>query len=88
MPYIVDEAQKRGKIAAFTETGLEGIVMPQWYTEVLLPVMKRYPLAYVCVWRNANVKENPRHYYVPYEGHPAAADFRKFSADPAVIMVK
>ncbi|MDE5642478.1 MAG: glycoside hydrolase family 26 protein [Muribaculaceae bacterium] len=87
-PFIVEEAQKRGKLAAFAETGLEGITMPQWYTEVLLPVMKRYPLAYVCVWRNANTAENPRHYYVPYKGHPAEADFRSFASDPAVILVK
>ncbi|MDE6097907.1 MAG: glycoside hydrolase family 26 protein [Muribaculaceae bacterium] len=87
-PYIVEEAARRGKLAAFAETGLEGITMPEWYTEVLLPVMKRYPLAYVCVWRNANINENPKHYYVPYKGHAAEADFVKFASDPAVILVK
>ena len=72
------------KIIAFTETGLESVIMPEWYTEVLLPLIKDYPVAYVCVWRNA--WDNPNHYYAPYKGHPAEEDFRKFTQDPRVLM--
>lgn len=88
LPYIVAEAQKRGKLAALTETGLESVTMPLWYTRVLLPVMKRYPLAYVCVWRDAPSGQLPNHYYVPYKGHPAETDFMEFATDPAVITVR
>lgn len=88
LPYITAEARKRGKIAALTETGLESVTMPRWYTEVLLPIMKRYKPAYVCVWRNAPKQQLPDHYYVPFKGHPAEDDFVKFVSDPAVIMVQ
>ena len=54
----------------------------------MLPVMKRYKLAYVCVWRNAQKQQLPDHYYVPFKGHPAEADFVEFASDPAVIMVR
>ena len=72
------------KIMAFTETGLESVTIPTWYTEVLLPLIKEYPVAYVCVWRNA--WDKPEHYYAPYKGHPAVDDFRKFTQDPRVLM--
>lgn len=80
------EAEKRGKIAAFTETGLESVTMDDWYTSVLLPILKSHPVAYVTVWRNAHDK--PQHFYVPYPGHPAETDFRKFCEDPAIKVIK
>lgn len=88
LPYVAEEAAKRGKLVAFTETGLEGVVMDNWYTEVLLPLVSDIPVAYVCVWRNANQEEKPEHYYAPYAGHPAAADFKKFHDNPKTIFVK
>lgn len=88
LPYVAEEAAKRGKLVAFTETGLESVVIDNWYTEVLLPLMNDIPVAYVCVWRNANQEEKPEHYYVPYPGHPAEADFKMFHDDPKTIFVK
>ena len=85
---LTSEAQKRGKIAAMTETGLESVVIDDWYTQVLLPLFDGQPIAYVCVWRNANQEEKPEHYYAPFPGHPAAADFKKFQEDPKTIFVK
>lgn len=85
---VVDEANKHGKIAAFTETGLEGVTIPEWYTKVLLPTVKDLPIAYVCVWRNANKDKKAGHFYVPYPGHPAAADFKAFHDSPNTIFVK
>ena len=80
------EAAKRGKIAAFTETGLESITIPDWYNSHLLPLLEANPVAYVVVWRNAY--RSPRHYYVPYPGHPAEASFKKFADNPRTIFVK
>ena len=88
LPFVVEEAQKRGKIAAFTETGLEGVGITDWYTNVLLPAIKDYPLAYVCVWRNAEKNDKPGHFYVPYPGHPAVDDFKAFHDNSKAIFVK
>ncbi|MDE7396647.1 MAG: glycoside hydrolase family 26 protein [Muribaculum sp.] len=60
----VAEAAKRGKIAAFTETGLEGLQVADWFMTNLLPVLQAYPVAYVVVWRNAF--HSPRHFFAPY----------------------
>lgn len=79
---LTDIAKERGKIPAFTETGAEQILNPQWYTEVLLPVIEKYPIAYVLAWRNAN--NRPNHYYVPYPGHPAEKDFLSFFQSPRI----
>ena len=88
LPYVCREAAKRGKLAAFTETGLEGLDVDNWFTEVLAPAIDGLPLAYVCVWRNANETLNPRHFYVPYPGHAAEADFRKFHDSGRPVFVK
>ena len=48
-----------------------------------MPVIEKYPISYVLVWRNAREREN--HYYVPYPGHPSAADFVNFYNDPRTL---
>ena len=79
-------ARVKGKIAALTETGLDKLVVADWYTGHLLETIKKSPkpiqLAYIMVWRNAN----EGHHYVPYAGHPAEADFRQFCEDPRVLL--
>jgi mannan endo-1,4-beta-mannosidase len=83
---ISDYAIKAGKLAAFTETGLESIPNPSWWTGTLLKVMKtdNMRLCYVLVWRN-DVK-SPTHYYAPYPGHsPSIPDFKKFYDDPYTL---
>lgn len=88
LSFVGEEAKKRGKILAFTETGLEGVTNDSWFTEVLLPLVENQPVAYVCVWRNANKEEKARHYYAPFPGHPAESDFRRFHDNPKTIFVK
>jgi mannan endo-1,4-beta-mannosidase len=82
---ISDYAIKKGKLAAFTETGLESIPNGSWWTETLLPIMKKdnMQLCYVLVWRN-DVK-SPTHYYAPYPGHSSVPDFMKFYNDPYTL---
>lgn len=75
-------ATDRKKVAAMTETGLEGVTRSDWYTKVLLDPIKNsrgIHLAWVLVWRNANTK----HHYAPYPGHPSAPDFKLFYEDRA-----
>lgn len=71
--------REHGKMIAVTETGLETLGYPNWWTEVLQPAIDGFPIAYVLVWRNANEADKPNHYYVPVSDGPAADDFRKFA---------
>ena len=73
-----------GQLVALSETGMESLPVADWYTTVLLPLLREYPVAYVCVWRNAY--QNPTHFYTPYKGHPAEADFKAFTEDGRILM--
>lgn len=79
-------AADRGKLLALTETGSEGLPMERWFTEVLMPVVRPFPVSYVTFWRNAHDK--PQHFYVPYPGSPAEADFKAFHADSATVFCR
>ena len=83
-------ARERGKLAALTETGVETVPDPDWWTGTLLPALKAPEvgggIAYVLVWRNANdATDRKNHFYAPYTGHPGAADFVRFKEDPFVL---
>ena len=82
---VSDYAKKAGKLAAFTETGLESIPNPTWWNETLLKVMRNsdMELSYVLVWRNDT--QSPTHYYAPYPGHPSVPDFIRFYNDPYTL---
>lgn len=82
---VSDYARKKGKLAAFTETGLESIPDTTWWTQTLLKVMKEegMQLAYVLVWRND--VQSPTHYYAPFPGHISVPDFIKFYHDPYTL---
>ncbi len=65
------------KLIALTETGLEGLEDPDWFSEVLYPAIKDFPIAYVLTWRNAH--DRPGHFYAPWKGFAAEEDFRTFA---------
>jgi len=83
---ISNLAQKKNKIAAFTETGLEGVVNDKWWTDILLKSFDddSVNIAFVMVWRNANNS----HHYAPYRGHPSAQNFIEFSLTPRILFEK
>jgi mannan endo-1,4-beta-mannosidase len=85
---ISDYAIRKGKLAAFTETGLESIPNQTWWTGTLLDIMKKdnLQLCYVLVWRNDT--KSPTHYYAPFPGHTSAPDFMKFYDDPYTLFEK
>jgi len=85
---ISDYALKTGKLAAFTETGLESIPDTTWWTEVLLKALKaeKVQLCYVLVWRN-DIK-SATHFYAPFPGQVSEADFLKFYNDPYTLFEK
>ena len=86
LSFMTDEGKKRNKPIALTETGLESIPIANWWTGVLLPIVDKYPISYVMVWRNAREREN--HYYAPYPGQKSAADFIKFYHSPKTLFCK
>lgn len=85
---VSDFAEKAGKLAAFTETGLESIPNPRWWTGMLLKVMKAadMKLCYVLVWRN-DIK-SPTHYYAPFPGQVSVPDFMQFYEDEYTLFEK
>lgn len=76
-------ATEKNKVAALSETGLEGVTNPDWFTQAILRPIKKenIRIAYLLVWRNANTK----HHYAPYPGHPAEKDFREFYNDTLTL---
>ena len=70
-------AQEHSKLMAVTETGYETLKDPTWWTEVLYPIVKDYPVSYVLTWRNACDMEH--HYYAPFPGQASAEDFKAFA---------
>lgn len=85
---VSDFAVRSGKLAAFTETGLESIPNTTWWTQTLLKVMRtdNMRLAYVLVWRN-DVR-SPTHYYAPFPGQVSVPDFLEFYKDPYTLFEK
>jgi mannan endo-1,4-beta-mannosidase len=86
---VSDYAIKANKLAAFTETGLESIPNPTWWTKTLLKILrtdKTMRLCYVLVWRNDS--KSPTHYYAPFPGHLSVPDFLKFYNDPYTLFEK
>lgn len=78
------EAAKRGKLAAFTETGPQGGLTksgkPGYFTRELLATLadpSLRGLAYVLTWQNATVEQH----WVPQVDGPLAEDFRAFYGD-------
>ena len=81
-------ALTRGKLAALTEGGDESVKTDKFYTEKFLNPVKNDERAkyivYMLVWRNANTK----HHYVPYPGHKAVEDFKKFEQDETTLFLE
>ncbi|MDR1973894.1 MAG: beta-mannosidase [Bacteroidales bacterium] len=83
---ITTIAKTHNKVAALTETGLEGIPDSTWWTEKLLPIVAEYPIAYLLVWRNAC--DRPTHYYAPFKGQVSASNFVQFYNHPRTLFLK
>ena len=78
-------AKEHGKILAFTETGVESVSVDNWFSDVLMPAIDTYPIAFVCVWRNEQESIKPMHFYAPYPGHPSAESFVEFYKNPKTL---
>lgn len=85
---VVELAEAKGKIAALTETGNEGVKHKEWWTEKLWSAISADPvasrIAWALVWRNANRK----HHFGPYPEHASAPDFRSFAAKEEILLLE
>ena len=81
-------AEEHGKLMAITETGHEGVKNAKWWTEVLYPVMKDYPVSYVLLWRNACDDDMQHHFYAPFPGQESAEDFKEFSRYEDMVFIQ
>jgi beta-mannanase len=75
------------KVPALAETGYEAIPDDKWFTTTVQPLLLKNPVSYVLFWRNAGKMPDTQkmHFYVPYTGHPASEDFKKFATQPPII---
>ena len=83
---LCDIAKQHNVVPALTETGMESLGKEDWWTSTLMPVLNKYPIAYVLLWRNAHNK--PGHFYMPYPGQKTVSDFVKFYNDKRTLFVK
>ena len=83
---LCDIAKQHNVVPALTETGMESLGKADWWTSTLMPVLNKYPIAYVLLWRNAHNK--PGHFYMPYPGQKTVSDFVKFYNDKRTLFVK
>lgn len=83
-------ASRKNKMFAIAETGYEAIPDAHWWTETLYPLLKKYSVSHVLVWRNAGFMKsaNKMHYYAPYPGQQSAADFKLFYTYPKMLFEK
>ena len=85
LAFMTELGKEHGKPIALTETGFEGIPYEKWWTEVLYPAVKDYPLSYVLVWRNA--WDMAGHFYGPWKGTLSETDFLEFAALPEILLL-
>ena len=82
---LKDLAAEHDKLFCLSETGLEGLTDPQWWTGVLYPAIKGSGISYVLTWRNAH--DQPGHFYAPWKGFDHADDFKQFADKEDIILL-
>jgi len=76
-------AKKHGKLLAMTECGMKNMPVADWWTRVMMPIVKRYDVSYFLLWRN--YKEE---YFGPSPKLDCAADFMRLYNDKQILFLK
>ena len=80
-------AQKSGKLPIVAETGMESVFYTEYFTQIVYPLISKYPISWILFWRNAWDEKLANHYYLPYKGHPAADDFKEFTDKDNILLL-
>ncbi len=84
---VIDIANKKEKLSALTETGLENVTEENWYTQklgtVLADPLIAKEISYVMVWRN----DEKVHFFFPYPRHPAAKDAKELLDRKEILLL-
>lgn len=79
--------KEKSKLITISETGVETIPDPKWFTSVVLPTLKTNDAtkkaSWILFWRNGR----PDHFYGPHPAHSSAGDFMKFKEDPITMFL-
>lgn len=84
LAFVTNEAIKRNKLTALSETGARR-GMADWWSSVLLPVVSKYPLGYVLTWRHTF---RPRFPMGGNPNQPFPDDFINFYKSPRTLFLK
>ncbi|NBA86705.1 beta-mannosidase [Emticicia sp. CRIBPO] len=76
-------AAENNKPCIVSEMGIEKVTEADWWTNIVLPVVKDSRLSYFLVWRNGR----PDHYYAPYKGQKSEKDFLKMIGTGKVLLL-
>ena len=85
LTYINAIATEHHKLMCLSETGLEGLKDPHWWSDVLYPAIQGSGVEYVLTWRNAHDK--PEHFYAPWKGFENEEDFRQFAGYDDIVLL-
>ena len=77
LTFLTALSYEHQKLMCLSETGLEGLVDPTWWTETVYPVVKDFSISYILTWRNAHDK--PGHFYAAWKGFEYENDMKAFS---------
>lgn len=78
--------KERNKIICLAETGYRNTPDSTWFTHILQPVIDKYPIAYMLLWRNA--WDQPEENFGPAPDKSCAADFVKFYKAKKTLFIK
>ncbi len=75
--------RERGKLLAITECGYTNQPDPTWWSEVLRPIVEKYPICYFLPWRNAE-----HEHFGPSPKAKTAEDFKAWAKDKRLLFAK
>ncbi len=68
--------KEHNKLVCLAETGYRNTPDSTWFTKILKPVIDKYPISYMLLWRNA--WDQPEENFGPAPEKSCAKDFREF----------
>lgn len=83
LSFMNDYAQDRNILIAITECGRKNSDIPDWWTQVLDPVAKQYPICYCLPWRNYS-----KEHFGASKDASTAEDFKNFYDLPHTLFAK